>query len=257
MKRTKILCELCNREISRSNYARHLKSHENHPEKFKKIWKLNHDGLNCQYCGKECKNRNSLCNHERLCKNNPNRQISYLVNYSKTHDTWNKGLTKETDERLRKRGESLHNRYVNGELIAYNLGKHLTQDEKDHLSRKRKEFLSKNPDKVPYIINHSSKMSYPEKYFIELFNKEGIELKYHHRINKYELDFCNLNSKLDIEIDGDQHYLDKRIHQSDIERDEYLTKLGWKILRIRWSDYQKLSMDKKKEIIEQIRASLA
>ena len=29
----------------------------------------------CRYCGKECINTNSLKNHERLCKENPNRQI--------------------------------------------------------------------------------------------------------------------------------------------------------------------------------------
>ena len=28
----------------------------------------------CSYCGKECKNKNSLSNHERLCKKNPNHQ---------------------------------------------------------------------------------------------------------------------------------------------------------------------------------------
>lgn len=33
--------------------------------------------MNCRYCGRECKNKNSLSNHERLCKENPNRQISY------------------------------------------------------------------------------------------------------------------------------------------------------------------------------------
>lgn len=36
----------------------------------------------CQYCGKECKNSNSLKNHERLCKLNPNREISNWVNYN-------------------------------------------------------------------------------------------------------------------------------------------------------------------------------
>jgi hypothetical protein len=34
--------------------------------------------MNCQYCNKECKNANSLRNHERLCKSNPNRDmVSY------------------------------------------------------------------------------------------------------------------------------------------------------------------------------------
>lgn len=28
----------------------------------------------CKYCSKQCKNTNSLRNHERLCKSNPNRQ---------------------------------------------------------------------------------------------------------------------------------------------------------------------------------------
>lgn len=32
----------------------------------------------CTYCDKECKNGNSLRNHERLCKSNPNRQIPNL-----------------------------------------------------------------------------------------------------------------------------------------------------------------------------------
>lgn len=31
--------------------------------------------LKCKYCGKECKNNNSLKNHERLCHSNPDRQI--------------------------------------------------------------------------------------------------------------------------------------------------------------------------------------
>lgn len=29
---------------------------------------------NCKYCGKECKNPNSLRNHGRLCKQNPDHQ---------------------------------------------------------------------------------------------------------------------------------------------------------------------------------------
>ena len=29
--------------------------------------------MNCQYCGKECKNKNSLAQHEIRCNNNPNK----------------------------------------------------------------------------------------------------------------------------------------------------------------------------------------
>lgn len=34
--------------------------------------------LLCKFCSKECKNDNSLRNHERLCKSNPAKQISWL-----------------------------------------------------------------------------------------------------------------------------------------------------------------------------------
>jgi hypothetical protein len=36
--------------------------------------------LLCKYCNKECKNDNSLRNHERLCSKNPNKQIAKIEN---------------------------------------------------------------------------------------------------------------------------------------------------------------------------------
>ena len=83
MQRTKIKCAICGQEISKSNFTKHQKRHENHPETFKPLkYTLNHDGLICQFCGKECKNRNSLCNHERLCKENPDRQNIIYNNFN-------------------------------------------------------------------------------------------------------------------------------------------------------------------------------
>lgn len=52
----------------------------------------------CRYCGKICKNTNSLRNHERLCKSNPNHQ----ENPMKGIKPWNKGLSKENNEILQK-----------------------------------------------------------------------------------------------------------------------------------------------------------
>jgi hypothetical protein len=41
--------------------------------------------LDCRYCNKQCKNPNSLRNHERLCKSNPNRQdlANNFIEYNK------------------------------------------------------------------------------------------------------------------------------------------------------------------------------
>ena len=58
----------------------------------------------CRYCCKECINANSLRNHERLCKKNPNHQESSLLKHNEKirsgeRVAWNKGLTKD-DERI-------------------------------------------------------------------------------------------------------------------------------------------------------------
>lgn len=259
MQRTRILCELCGREISKSNYTKHIRRHKDHPETFNdSVWALTHDGLICQYCGKECKNKNSLCNHERLCSKNPSRQEVIHENFNNTgRVAWNKGLTKETSDSLKRASETIQRRYYNKEIIPFWSGKTHTEETKEKISIARKEFLSEHPEKVPYVLNHSSITSYPEQYFIELFRKESIDLIHHYRISKYELDFCDLDRKVDIEIDGDQHYLDKRIKISDAERDKYLVSNGWVVFRIRWSEYQKSTFEERHCIIEKIRASLA
>ena len=114
MKRTKIPCEICGQLISLSNMSKHLARHERGislPYKTRK-YALNHDGLECQFCGKECKNRNSLCNHERLCKLNPDamevtgHSAEIKAGRVQGHPAWNKGLTKETDERIAKSAET-------------------------------------------------------------------------------------------------------------------------------------------------------
>ena len=45
--------------------------------------------LYCKHCGKECISLNSLMNHERLCKENPNKQESSWIKYNKTREPIN------------------------------------------------------------------------------------------------------------------------------------------------------------------------
>lgn len=69
------------------------------------------DDLYCRYCGKQCKNLNSLTQHEIRCNQNPERnkvrfrsKDSYknLSNESRKKLGWSKGLTKDTDERVKR-----------------------------------------------------------------------------------------------------------------------------------------------------------
>ena len=130
-------------------------------------------------------------------------------------------------------------------------GRPHTSESRKKISNARKKYLTDNPDKVPYLLNHSSKESYPEKYFTELFLKENIKVEKFYQIGLYELDFCIPDLKIDIEIDGEQHFCDKKIIESDIKRTKFLEANGWKVIRIRWSKFQKLSYeDKSKFIVE-------
>lgn len=94
----KKLCIKCNHEFSLrgGNYTRHYNVCDGTYQRLgsNKVVTT----LVCQFCGKECKNKNSLINHERMCKNNPNRQES---NFKLIKEPWNKGLDK-TDPRVAK-----------------------------------------------------------------------------------------------------------------------------------------------------------
>lgn len=251
----KVICPDCGQEISKSNFSKHQRRHQTHPETFEiPKYRVTHEGFECQFCGKTCKNSNSLRNHQRLCKQNPNKQQSGFVEYNKTHNAWNKGLTKETDDRVLKHSESL-TKYYEGCDGPWKGHKHSDQT-KVKIGLGVKKFLTENPDMVPYIRNHSSKESYPEEYFTELFIRENIKLIKQFAVGSYHLDFCDPNKKIDVEIDGDQHYLDTKIINHDKIRNEFLENNGWTIYRIRWSSYKVMTDKEKTHVINYIKQLL-
>lgn len=96
--------------------------------------------IECKFCKKICKNNNSLRNHERLCKQNPNCQAHPKGNLGKPG--WNKGLTKETDNRVKKNSESLKlSRKLNGSNWQ---GKKHSEETKRLMSIKACQRLVKN-----------------------------------------------------------------------------------------------------------------
>ena len=80
----------------------------------------------CEFCGKLCKNHNSWRNHSRLCKLNPQRQLTTYEKYGEIpgfNDSgripWNKGLTAETSESMAIVQQKLRVKYQTGELVAH------------------------------------------------------------------------------------------------------------------------------------------
>lgn len=101
-----------------------------------------------------------------------------------------------------------------------------------------------------HINSRNDKTSYPERFFIEVLKNNGLYDKYNIEqklsIGKYFLDFAIIDLKLNIEIDGQQHFRTDDAILHDKIRNEYLINKGWKIYRICWIEM----MQKTQEIIE-------
>lgn len=165
--------------------------------------------------------------------------------------SWNKGLTKETDVRVAKYIQTSIDNNQYGKTWR---GKHLSAEHRAKTSASMKKFYKEHPELVPYKLHHSSKESYPEKYFNELFLKENISgFKRDYYVDGYYLDYAFLDKKVDFEVDGSQHYLDPRIIKHDKIRTQRLEALGWKTFRIDWRVWQKMNTSQKHEKIEELK----
>lgn len=68
--------------------------------------------MNCKFCGKECKNLNSLTQHEIRCKENPNRRaFNNFANYILTE---RKGKTKANCDAIKKQTDTMIKKYASG-----------------------------------------------------------------------------------------------------------------------------------------------
>ena len=226
---------------------------------FKKKMKLSDFKLNeetnlyiCPECGKEF-SKYGIKSHFWRNHTEEGRKFDPNTGYIKgTRVAWNKGLTKETDERVRKYGLTTSERYRNHINTPPSLGKTQSEETKKKISDSRKKYLLEHPEKVPYKLNHSSKQSFPEKFFETVFINNELVFEKEFYANGYWLDFC-FNKTFYVEIDGDQHYLDKRIVEHDKIRTEKLSELGFNCIeRVRWSEFQKLDKENQKEYITKL-----
>ena len=128
--------------------------------------------------------------------------------------------------------------------------KTLTNEQKINISNKLKEYYLKHPERVPYKLNHKHKETYPECYFKNIL--KGFICQYRPEGTLYEIDFANIDKKIAIEIDGEQHYVDKRIVEHDKKRTEILESMGWKFIRVRWSYYKTLNKQQQIFIVKQL-----
>ncbi len=151
-------CELCGREISLSNYKRHIekcngtksKSKNDLPNiEIKEEWlNINNNKYACPYCNKEY-SKMGIKNHIYL--------KHFNINYNENLGGWNKGLTKEMDERVKLNGEKISKSLLNNKNFKGNIpwNKGLTNEIDERVrksSQKRSENYNNNSNKI-YINN--------------------------------------------------------------------------------------------------------
>jgi hypothetical protein len=207
----------------------------------KKVVRVNNNSSNnssndeyiCSYCGRTCKNDNSLRNHERLCKLNPNRDIrSYEILRSNTEqynaafhkgtrEIWNKGLNMSTDERVRQYALTLRNRYESGELKPTFKGRQHSETSKSKSRESTFRYLEKTKGGARYNIDAC-------KYFDSLNAERGWNLIHalnggEFKVGRYYVDAYDANLNIVVEYDEPRHHLKgTRRNEKDIVREQYI-----------------------------------
>ena len=154
--------------------------------------------MECRFCKKECKNENSLRNHERLCKLNPDRQdIKSWLNKDYEHKS--PGFSGHKHQKGEfacefcgrvfpyKSSCNLHIKYckLNPNRIE-RVGHPQTEESKIKISKTQKDNFKEG--KSRWNIDRSQ-TSYAEKYFIKWLDTFTI-YRHNYWTNRFYLDFA-------------------------------------------------------------------
>lgn len=145
----KIPCKNCGKEITVANYNKHYNACIN-PNSYinKHLQKQDIISLFCKFCHKECKNKNSLVQHELRCKENPNVDINNLISDNlRKHTNCNKGkilITNGIHNKLIFPNEEIPDGWYKGSCTkgkASTIGYHHTEEMKKHIGQKMSKIL--------------------------------------------------------------------------------------------------------------------
>lgn len=161
-------------------------------------------------------------------------------NHGKTkgYPIWNKGLTKENNESLRRAGQKLKERYASGDLIHYCKGKHLSEETKRKISLSLKKWHTENKDKHSWKTNDKF-ISAPCEHLKQFLKSKGIQF-----VDEYEpfddvhycLDIAWPDEKIAIEVNGNQHYnSDGSLKPYYQKRHDLFEQRGWTIYEVHFS----------------------
>lgn len=192
-----------------------------------------HDNIiyNCKYCGKECKGKNSLVQHEIRCKENPNRINTKgngygFIQYNKLcrdgiihHPHY--GKTKYTCESLMKTAVTKQQKYKSGELQGSFSGKKHSNETKEKMRNSTIEYLKTMNNFTGPRYNVSSISFIDDLNKRYNWNLQHAENGGEFRVAGYFIDGYDKELNIAFEYDEPVHYIDvdnNILTDKDIER---------------------------------------
>lgn len=262
-------CKHCEKEFeNKRKLAGHSTWCESNPNKQKnlEILKESREKVNlrnslneeiiatCKWCNKEfILTRSKLNNHVRWCADNPNlSSYKEMLGVSRAKNLANP----ESLERMKASLQEAHKRgdYREANFRARGRPGHKhTQEQKENLSKKRKDWLSKNPDKHPWKLN-TKFISLPCENLKKLLRNSGIlfEEEFTPLTERhFSLDIAFPEKKIGIEVNGEQHYnRDGSLKKYYQERHDLIESKGWKLFELHYAEcYNDSIIDKIKSLL--------
>lgn len=204
-------------------------------------------GWKCVHCSEVFRTRAMLYKHVR--ETHPDFT---LIGGKKS---WNRGLTKETSDLVKKTGETYKARLAAGKIKVWCAGQRLPEAMKEKIS---KGMIKAHAEGRAHNIGASrwnNEPSWPEQWFMQVIENEFEDKNYQreYSFGRFALDFAWVDKKKCIEIDGEQHQRFDDYKERDERKDSLLKENGWEVLRIIWKEAfanPKEIIQKAKEFIE-------
>lgn len=154
---------------------------------------------------------------------------------------WNKGLTKETDERVLKNSLAVKKAILklreNGKAVGCFCKEYWTAEKRKNQSEQKKKFYAEHPEKHPNrkLAGNRKQMTYPEQVAFDWLTLHNIEFEHQKEFCfngiKRFVDFYIPSKKMFIEIDGE--YWHPEGNDIDKQKDEIALKNSYMTIRIR------------------------
>jgi len=203
--------------------------------------------MECRYCDKICKNDNSLRNHERLCKLNPDRQIlkSNFIEYNKKKQELGMSGTNQFIKAKKEGRVVVVSEQTRKKLGKINKGKQLTESHKNKLKIAMRKAVLENPNS--YSANNVSGRT-PIIEYNGFRLKGSWELLVAKWLDENNIKWTNIIEGFDYEWEGSKH-----IYYPDfylLEYDKYIEVKGFERERDRckWEVVNNLIIIKKDDI---------